>query len=148
MFIQINTADYHNQYAAFNVKDSTGTLLHIGVVKMTDLTALAGVKLPADAVCYLTVIGTHADPMVAANWATQAATDAARPDLRNAITDWVLRLKKGRRRVQCDQTGDVFDSVLACCRALDIAPPNLYNHLKNPDVFKTVKGGKTFKYIC
>lgn len=146
MFIQINTADYHNQFVCFKLTDPAGTLLHVGVAKMDELSMLAGVDLPPAAVCYLTIMHASVDPLAAANHARRIATEADRVDLRTAVEKWVLRRQQGKRQVKCNETGELFDSVPAVCRKYGMSPPNLYNHLRSPDLFKTVKQ-KTFKYV-
>lgn len=146
MFIQIDTTDYANQWAAFSLTDAAGGLLHIGVARMTELTTLAGVALPPDTTCYLTVLHVAHDPLIAANHATAAADQKGRTDLKNAIAGWVVNFRSPRRRVQCVETGQMFNTAQAACDAFGIMPSNMSNHLRGSAGFKTVKG-KTFRWV-
>ena len=49
------------------------------------------------------------------------------------------------RRIICNDTGEVYPSIRQASIAHNIASSNLSNHLRYPDIYKTV-GGKTFKY--
>lgn len=69
------------------------------------------------------------------------------PEMRYVTAHRLSRSRVGRpsRPVQCVETGAVYKSINACAQAVGSAVGNLSNHLKYPDVFKSVKG-HTFRY--
>lgn len=58
----------------------------------------------------------------------------------------ILTPPRPGRRIQCVETGEIFDSATAAATALGCSHSTIVNHLNRPDLQRTVKG-RTYKRI-
>lgn len=91
------------------------------------------------------LVASGLEPYKVANAAFMAT--GIQPQMRHVKAHIAGKSRIGRpaRPVVCVETGQVYGSVNQAAQACGIACGNLSNHLRYPDVFKTVKGYK-FRY--
>lgn len=137
MFLKLNTKQYEDQWVCYTLKDSTGQLLHVGIVAMTALTALNDVdrtKIMDDEV-YLTIIDSDIDKMKLANRANLHYPS----QVQLIYQRWTAGPKKYGKPVRCSETGKTWASIRACCDDRGLTYTQLINHLNGMSGYKTVK---------
>ena len=131
---------YTGKWIGYLLMTSEGEVITGGI---TPFESMGKIVAPRDG-CYISILLAHSER----GWAAGAVDTWARKNNRQDITDkMVASMQAGRRRqVQCNETGEVWDSAIIAADAHNLTYNQLLQHLKRTRGFKTVKG-RTYTYL-
>ena len=143
MFLIIKADKFNEEWVGYKITDKTNQLLHFGIVRYRNLTALEGVDLSAmQGEVYLTVLDRDINRM--------ALADRLLPEFQHRVMDrvrsWSHGNKKYGKPVICLETGETWGSVKACAEATQTSYSQLSNQLKGMVGYKAVKG-KIYQFV-
>jgi len=154
MFIEVNLKNTQDQYVLYSLTNPAGELIHVGIVRFSELTALSDVPAVvkqdyADRGVFLAVIKTDDDRLKLGNVGLSWLADKESHDLRNrltgAIKDWSSTANNNE--VECIETGEIFVSATQAAEAHDLTYGQLLKHLNGVKSFNSVKGN-TYRRIA
>lgn len=149
MFLQLPTKDYKTRYALYKLTNYKQQVLHIGVVKLSALTAFEDIKeLPKDEDVFMTVLQIDVDRLKLANRALLLCHEKGRDDLKEGVQETVNSWTKpiSANAVRCIETGEVFGSAAECAEKHDLTYNALIRHLNGVKSYNSVKK-KTYERL-
>ena len=143
--IHFNVAASH--YALYNLVAPDGTVLHIGIVPFSQLTAFNDVpnEVKQD-MAYMSILMTDEDRNILANHALETDDIALRDRLTRAIKSWSTNLTINTNAVYCVEDEEQWPSVRACALDRDLTYGQLLAHIAGTKGYDSVKG-KTYKKV-
>lgn len=143
----IITPGDNNHFYVYIVKDINGGILYINADRLTNVVSfkqlLPDPRFNASGTYSVDILTGHALYFDALNTVNKLIKDLCGDRMPP------LNLSQHYNRnanVICNDTGVVYRNASEACRALQIQPPRMSNHLKNKAGHKTIRG-LTFSYI-
>lgn len=149
MYLEI-PLNYQKCFAYYTLTTSDGELFHAGIVQFKNLTLFRDVPWQPSDKYYLSIIQTDEDPMKLANHAVEDLKNRNAGKLQwniiGAVQSFSRNNTKLGKAVECVETGEIWQSAVACADANNLSYTQLINHLRQRIGHKTVKG-KRYQYV-
>lgn len=149
MQLQFYAETLNNEHAAFIITDAVNAVINIGIARMTAITALNDIDLPASGLMTLAVVDRDTDRMALANrfntWLGQNGHGTHQFRLNAIVRAWSHRNNGRGKAVRCVDTGEQWSTINEAASATETSYAQMHNHLNRRVGYKTVKG-RTYEF--